>query len=85
MTEKPENKLTDNFVEWVRKELEEHAVEVQEELRGIDPKKSLVITAKLKLKHVAGGLFKPVYLFSVPRAAVKSEDSPNQQLQLPGV
>ena len=85
MTEKPENKLTDNFVEWVRKELEEHAAEVQEELRGIDPKKSLVITAKLKLKHVAGGLFKPVYLFSVPRAAVKSEDSPNQQLQLPGV
>ena len=85
MTEKPENKLTDNFVEWVRRELEEHAAEVQEELRGIDQKKSLVITAKLKLKHVAGGLFKPVYLFSVPRAAVKSEDSPNQQLQLPGV
>lgn len=80
-----QNKLTDNFVEWVRRELEEHAAEVQEELRGIDQKKSLVITAKLKLKHVAGGLFKPVYLFSVPRAAVKSEDSPNQQLQLPGV
>ncbi len=80
-----QNKLTDDFVEWVRRELEEHAAEVQEELRGIDQKKSLVITAKLKLKHVAGGLFKPVYLFSVPRAAVKSEDSPNQQLQLPGV
>lgn len=80
-----QNKLTDNLVEWVRRELEEHAAEVQEELRGIDQKKSLVITAKLKLKHVAGGLFKPVYLFSVPRAAVKSEDSPNQQLQLPGV
>lgn len=85
MTEKPENKLTDNFVEWVRGELEAHADEVQEELRLIEPKKSLTVTAKLKLKHVAGGLFKPVYLFSVPRAAVKSEDSPNQQLKLPGV
>ena len=31
----PENNLTDNFVEWVRGELEAHADEVQEELRQV--------------------------------------------------
>lgn len=80
-----DNKLTDNFCEWVRGELQAHQADVSDELKLLDPKKSLTVTVKLKLKHVAGGLFKPLYSLSIPRMAVKSDAEPDTQLQLPGM
>ncbi len=80
-----DNKLTNDFVEWVRAELQNHQEDVLGELRLIEPKKSLTISVKLKLKHVAGKSFKPLYSLSIPRMAVKSENDPDTQLQLPGM
>lgn len=76
--------LSDDFAEWVRQQLQEHRDAVKAELEQLGPKKSLSVTAKLKLKAV-GNLFVPSYSFSIPRAAVKSEAVPDKQLSLPGV
>lgn len=81
----PENNLTDNFSEWVRDQLKHYSADVKEELSDLPEKKSISITAKLKLKHIAKGVFKPFYSISIPRAAVKAEEQPDQQLQLPGM
>ena len=76
--------LSDDFVEWVREQLQAHKAEVSAELDNLEAKKSLSISVKLKLKNI-GGVFKPSYHFSIPRAAVKADAEPNQQLTLPGV
>ena len=81
----PDKNLTDDFVQWVNEELKAHADDVKAELAEVEPKKSLAITCKLKLKNIGAGIFRPFYSLSIPRAAVKSEAEPDQQLNLPGM
>ncbi len=80
----PENSLTQDFVEWVSDQLHDHKDEIEAELRQMPQKKTLAVTIKLKLKKIVN-VAVPSYSFSVPRAAVKSETTPDKQLGLPGV
>lgn len=76
--------LSDDFVSWAKTQLKDYANDVKDELGKLEPKKSLAITLKLKLKKV-GDSFKPSYHFSIPRAAVKADSEPDRQLELPGM
>ena len=81
----PSAKITEQFTQWVLDQLQAHKNEVSEEMDRIKVKKSITVTAKLKLRKIGDKAFEPHFIFSVPRASVTVEAAPDHQQTLPGM